>query len=615
MTNISKFISTNFNQNIDYIQTNHPAVFAKLSAYENAVANGHYKERYELVYENGGFDIYENKTQNYLYKKEPQKFTKLLFESVDNSRQNNVFIASKELLQTISSQDMLNVDKFVFFGVGAATHIEQICNKFTPKSCFIVEDDLELFRLSLMTINYSILAQQTKLYFAVFEDENEFKHSSKLFLEQQFFYNHYIKFLQLPSFAEIKLQQFHTHITTQSHLNFSYKSILEQYTQPLSYLKKGFSFLNILKTQLPDIPTLLIAPGPSLSKHIKWLQTNQGKFLLIALSATLPILQKHNISPDIITHVDGFQRSKKHFDALESLDFITNTPLLFSARTPQSILKIFDKKNIFLFENGTDFKNNFGNFSTFCAGSASYLLCIVLGVKKLYFLGLDLAVDQKTLKTHAEDYQYNLEAKQDDNQVLSFRDSLIQTKGNFQSSVKTTPNFTLSITAINEITQGLKAPEQKVFNLNDGAYFQEVEPLKIEQLQEETTYDKQALKQNLLKLFNKHSETKLSSDEKTRIINTKQQAIQVQKQLNSIQTVTITNKTGLEQELINLFQNITKGEQETLPLILKTYCFTYYPVIFDELNTTKDENLMSIYKKLVRNLLNIIATYIKALDE
>ena len=615
MQDINQLITQNFQKNTIYFQSSHPKLFEKLSAYENAVENGHYNEKYELVFENGSFDIYEKQTQNYLYKKEPLSFSKLLLESVEYSRQNSVIIASKELDNSLVSKNMIEIEKFIFFGVGNGTHIVDICNKVTPKSSFIVEDDLELFRLSLMSVDYSLLAQKSELYFAIFEEDYEFKRSSELFLQQQFFYNYYIKFLQLPAFSEKKLQQFHIHTTTQSHFNFSYKSILEQYTRPLYYLQNKFNFLNILNTQLPTMPTLLVAPGPSLSKHIKWLQVHQENFLLIALSATLPTLQKHGICADIITHIDGFERSKKHFDSLESLDFIEDTPLLFSARTPQSIVEMFDKSQVFLFENGTNFKENFGNFSAFCAGSSSYLLSLILGVEELYLLGLDLAVDQKTLQTHSQEYQYNLELKEQEKDSLSFRDSLVQIRGNFCESVKTTPNFTLSINAIDEITQGLKTPKQKVYNLNDGAYFKGVEPLEVTSVNIKNSYDKKALKKEVLKLFTKKSEITLTQTEKDSIEVTKQKAKKVQKIIKSMEVIKIKDKNTLKNQLIQLTQMVTKEEQETLSLVLKTYCFTYYPPIFNKLNKNVEMNYQEEFDKLVQDLLRIATTYIKALNE
>ena len=613
MVDINQIITTNFQNNIQYFEKRHPLLFQKLSAYENAVENAHYQEQYALLFENGDFDLYNKKTQNYLYKKEPQKFVSALTQSSNFSRNDAVFIAAKELEKEPKNHEMASIEKFIFFGVANATHLEKITKKLSPKVIFIVEDDLELFYLSLMSLDYAKLAKNRELYFSIFEDEKEFKRSATLFLEAAFFHNHYIKFLQHPSFSEEKLKLFHTHIATQSHFLFSYNSILEQYLKPLKRIEDGFFFLNIINTSLPKIPLLLIAPGPSLTKQLAWIKRHQKSFLLLALSATLPILEKHNIKPDIITHMDGFSRSKKHFDALASLSFVENTPLLFSARTPIEILKMFHKKDIFLFENGTSFKDNFGNFSTFCAGSASYLLSLVLHAEEIYLLGLDLAVDQESFQTHADSYVYNLQADKKESQTLSFRDSLIQTKGNFQKSVATTPNFALSISAIDEITQGLKSETQQLFNCNNGAAFEDIAAKEIEDIEIKKEYDKEELRATLLTLFREKSEDSLSKKERENLHKQREYATKVDSFLEQILQKEIDSKMALERVVTTIITELN-NENETLDLIMQTYLKTETPKLFDLINIEKEKEIKAPFEKLVRNLLTITRTYIKGLN-
>ena len=175
MHNIKQYIETNFQNNIDYLEKNHPILFTKISAYENAVKNGYYNEKYELVYENGDFDIFIKQDQEYLYKQKPKEFVKLLTVSVDFSRKSNLFVAMKTPNQELKSQDMKEIEKFIFFGIANATHIEQIDKKISAKNYFIVEDDLELFRLSLMCINYAKIAKHSKLYFSILKMKMNFK--------------------------------------------------------------------------------------------------------------------------------------------------------------------------------------------------------------------------------------------------------------------------------------------------------------------------------------------------------------------------------------------------------------------------------------------------------
>jgi len=615
MNKINKKITENFQNNINYLESKHPLIFQKISAFENAIENGHYNEQYELVFENGDFDIFIKQTQEYLYKQEPKKFVRILTASVDFSRKNNLFIAMKTSDKKLEEQEMKEIKKFIFFGVANATHIEQVDKKISAKNYFIVEDDLELFRLSLMCIDYSKIAKHSKLYFSIFEDENEFQKTANFFLEEDFFYNHYIKFLQLPSFSEKKLEFFHSYIAMQSHFNFSYTSILEQYTKPIKRIYEGYSFTNLIRTKLPNHPTLLLAPGPSLSKHIGWLTLHQNKFLIIALSATLPLLEKHNIYVDIVIHYDGFERSKKHFEMLQSYKFIKNSLLLFSARTPTSILKKFQKDNIFLFENGTTYKQNIGNFSAFCAGSAGYLLTLILEIKKLYLLGLDLALNQETLQTHGSSYTYTTKATQSGS-ILSFRDSIIEKKGNFQQKVKTTPNFAISINAINEITKGLKKSFQQVYNLSDGAYFQNITPININELQLHfPNLEKRKLKKIIFKNFQQYAQKSFTLEERKTLNYSIEFAKNVKKKLQDQLEKKCLNNECIKKSLLNLKNLIfLNKEEQILSLILINYVKTHYPEIFDKLNVNLESNFVDYHTKTLQQLLYLTNKYIKEIN-
>jgi hypothetical protein len=96
LTNINELITNNFNKNISYIESYHPTLLKKLSAYESAISNGHYQENYELVYENNNFDVLEKSSGKYLYDKQTTKHTNLAVDSINFHTDNNAFITTKE---------------------------------------------------------------------------------------------------------------------------------------------------------------------------------------------------------------------------------------------------------------------------------------------------------------------------------------------------------------------------------------------------------------------------------------------------------------------------------------------------------------------------------------
>ena len=128
-----------------------------------------------------------------------------------------------------------------------------------------------------------------------------------------------------------------------------------------------------------------------------------------------------------------------------------------------------------MFEDRTRYRFNKGFIEAFSVGEVSYALTLLWDVHELYLLGLDLALDADTKQTHAEGHesakdQNNLVDIQE-NDSVSLRESELYVKGNFIDKVPTTPLFDMSRIMVDTFTKRYKQEYQKVYNLNNGAYF------------------------------------------------------------------------------------------------------------------------------------------------
>ncbi len=510
MQDIHTTITNNFHKNIDYIQIHHPVLFSKLSSYDSAVENGHYKEKYELVYKNNNFDVFESATGLHLYQKQSQEYATLAAKSLEYGVCENLFEGSETVTISDEQVEMFNaleplkhymsgfapiinftqkmapqniklkkLHKYIFFGTGLGTHLITIDKQIQAKVYLIIEDDLELFRLSLFTTDYAKLAENSRLIFSIFEDQEEFVTTANLFLKEQYYYNHYIKYFQMLSHSSAKREEFHIAVGSQSHQLFFYHHLLEQYLTPLEYMLDNYKFLNkslnFSTLSSKEKPFILLAAGPSLQKNIQWLEKNQHNFIVVALSATLSLLEKHHIIPDIITHVDGFKGASIHFTKLKKIKNLQNSLCFFSDRTSQEVLSFFSKDKIYFFENGTTYKQDSLKPSAPCAGSLSFQLLITLKVRALYLLGLDLTVDPHTGATHSSEHSYNRQLNTDkrvsNERAIAYKESLFEVEGNMTPSLLTTSHFKSSIDTINLSTKLLKQDFQTIYNLSDGAKF------------------------------------------------------------------------------------------------------------------------------------------------
>ncbi|MDH4944754.1 6-hydroxymethylpterin diphosphokinase MptE-like protein [Sulfurimonas sp. C5] len=633
MTDINEIIVQNFQKNVQYLQINHRAIYEKLLAYEHYVSQNNIAENFTLSYENGGFDILNLHSNNYLYQQQSQQLIQIMQESVNFQKNENVFETFKvlpktpetkgydfvfDLFEKTKNQELEKIYKFIFFGTGL--HINPIAEKINAEFYLIIEDNIELFRLSLFTTKYFELADKAKLLFAIASDKSEFEIITKKFLDEAFYYNQYIKFFESIFHSDDKVKQFHTTVVTQSHLNFFYSSILKQYTQPLQYLQKNYNFINLTAQQLNEYfqnkSVFLIAPGPSLDKNIEFIKEYQDQYIIVALSATLRTLETANIKPDIITHFDGFERSAVHFEKLENKAFIQDSILLFSAKTPQKIVSMFHKEKLFFFESGTNYKQGFGELSAFCAGSSTYLILVALGFKEIFLIGLDLALEQTTLKTHSDAYTYTLDAQQKDD-TLSFRDSIIELEGNLRPLVKSTPNFSLSVNAMNEISLGLKQPYQNIYNFNDGAKLQNTIAVSSGSL-ELQKHSKKSLEE-LQKLFIRNSAQSLTQKEQkflSTIAEKTQEKIEILKLFSSEHYAT---KELFLSALIQLKNDLClcdEKECEVLSILLEHYLKFVYGFIFDACNTQEfNPNIDEIQLHLTNNLLEILEEFIQHFKE
>jgi len=158
--NIEEAVVDRFEKNMKYFENDQPELYAKLASFDSAIEQDLYQNRYDLVFNNNNFDVKEFETGNYLYGCNSKKYAYEVGEKLKNK-----------------------IDKFIFFGIGLGVHLENILKNSEAKNCLIIEDDLELFKLSTFVTPYYKLAKSSDLYFSVFDDEESFSKTAKLFFE------------------------------------------------------------------------------------------------------------------------------------------------------------------------------------------------------------------------------------------------------------------------------------------------------------------------------------------------------------------------------------------------------------------------------------------------
>lgn len=661
MENIENLAIETYQKNLEYFAKDHKDIMKLLSVFDMAQQNGDHDLLYDLEYLDGYFDIKIISSQKYLYgtnsvdtskelakrvnlKKDSYMFEGLPIynfseESLKNVGEEIKFIDGIFPLMRYYSQNsketdlMKSIEKYIFIGTGLGTHIELIDEKISARHYLIVEDDLEIFKLSLFTTKYYEIAKDSKLYFSIADDENMFLKTVHNFLEADFFDNRYLKYTYLPTHSNNKIKQIQNALTTQAFIFFPYKAELYKFLLPLEYINDGYNVINLitnLNTSLfQNKPALVIGAGPSFQKNIEWLKENHNRFIIIAASAVLNTLYKHNIAPDIITHLDGSIETVSHYEKMADTDFLQNTIMFFGANTRAEVRNMFSKEQIFYYEEGAGYFKDFGSISTPCVGSFSVILSLILNSQEVYLLGLDLALNQETGETHSSEHLYSKKADMDDKDTLKStmgnQNNIFPVQGNFTDTVYTNPLLHASIQSLYRHIPTVKQNNQTIYNLNEGAKINQTIPTHISDINifKYDNIDKKQFFESTQKVLEANSTKSLSEEDtasmKQRLVNAKIVYENIQQYTND---VSHTNFDRYFYDLLGLASDILHRkdrESSNLSHVYLQYFKFALSIVSDMFNTkglkNEKRHIKKIDKMIQNEMCDICEIYIENLDK
>jgi len=664
MSNIEEIAVQTYQENIQYFLGEQPELYKLLEYFNTAIDNGDYSSNYDLEYTSDNyFDIIDNKNKKLFYGTNSKEYSKDLIKDINYKKDLNLFEATldcnlnddeafqkdadkiiAEVLPIMSyvkdntndKMDMIKINKFIIIGTGLGMQITELQKNLDIDEFLIIEDDLELFKLSLFTTSYKQISTKASLSFAVAQDDNMFLTTMRSFLSTTFYNNRYIKYLHFPIHTKNKIKHIQNAIATQSHLVFPYSMALDKFTKPLEYMGNSFNILDISKRYEKSIfshkPVLVLGAGPSLNKNIEFVKENKNKFIIACVSATLKTLHKYGIKPDIVSHIDGIESKANscmvHYDGFDAKEFLKDTNLLFGPFTPKALRDMFSKDNIFLYQDGENYFSGFGSLSAPCVGTTTLALMLIFNTKDLYLLGLDLALDQETGETHSDEHTYNKQHDLSDtsqlNENISLTDNIITVKGNFTDTVLTTPMLHLSVQVMYSMLPIYKDKAQNIYNLSLGAHFPKTIPTNLTSIKSKSfeTIDKDKIFKSINSLFKNNSVSEISKKDfetiKNRLAHTKS-TIKILENYKSMITYTSTN--NYLYEMLGLLKELTLKSKSSSSLSYVLYSYFEYtlPFIFDMLNTKElkheQRHLKSLDTNLTNGLSKIIQKYELSLEQ
>ena len=675
-TQLQNALTTTFLANLAFLSEYDNELYHRIDELSRMIENGTYKEKYalEFIMENGDFDIYDIVNDKYLYDKQISKFnnkavsqinfdTKGSFsiidslyvsdkEFLDNKKifENNLFLEKaflqkqdlneyrevlKEDLSNYRNKKIKNIDKFIFIGTLLGRHIPRILKKTNAKNFLVCERNLEIFRLSLFVIDYSVLARDDKrVVFSIMDEKFSFNQQGSNFLRNNYHQNSVIKYFTTDFNVSEYFDEIMDSVVSEQTEGFNYYMMLDNVARlSLSRIKDYRVIQRELareyKLSIQNKPVLYVGAGPSLSDNIQWISENKNKFIIVTMGAACKKLISNGIIPDIVGTLDPqYQVLNDYQFTDEVVEKLKNSIILASANTDQRILDKFNQKLLFLYEIITTINHKNSTENGYSIGEILGTMLITLGVKELYLIGIDLAVNQESGETHISGYEtsdkFDLKevksSLQKDN--FSIREDLIKVKGNFKEKVYTTRLFNMSLNTFSLSCEFLKPEEHKIYNLSkNGAYIQNTISLDVDAFnpKEFSILDKKIVLKDLIDDFLLLTNNYLTDEVFDNLQIEKDYLLQIKKDFIDI-NIEYKFLDEFIKDFLKLEKKLLTPDIETIftPFIFSYYFRAIFPYTYYCLN---DKNLKNEYKKInevntimKRQLSKLVDRYISYLD-
>ena len=661
-------LTTTFLANLVFLSEYDKDLYHRVDELSRMIENGTYEEKYhlEFIMEDGDFDIYDVVNEKYLYNRKPKKKNEELIKKATFDTKNSIFQMepyftiddkvevdfkkrfeleklndlnnltlkdvqeytnfTKDYLKRRDEKRFKKIDKFIFLGTLLGRHIPKIAEKIDASSYLVLERNLEIFRLSLFTVDYTILAKKSAVFSIMDNIEDEEKNIYK-FLNSYRIDNYFLKIsttnININRYIDIVLNMLSILNPTAYDYN---RRLYVHVNRTTKKLERNYNFLDFTKIKqdqnlFKNKPILYIAAGPSLDEKINWVKDNQDKFFIICIGRALKKLLDNNIRVDIVVTLDEQEfLSQTQFDDETMSKMSKNTIVFASSITNDNLIKKFKGNNLYIFEVFNSLLLNNMAFNGFSIGEIAFEIILLLNPKEIYILGLDLALNQKTGASHSNEDTFattklNLNEVQDRSE-FHLRGSLIKVKGNFNKEVFTTPLFYSSIKFMDDKIKQ-KHKNTKVYNLSsNGAKFSKIAAKKVNDI-DLNIYNNYLPNLNLVNEFFKNNSYKELNSEAKLFINKEIKFLED----NFVNKLAISKKNmsfiDFLNDTQNLLEELSNNNYNNLYNILYSYCELYFPYLSYYFNNKKlkseNKKVLSIAQIFEKHTNQIIKDYIACL--
>jgi hypothetical protein len=434
-----------------------------------------------------------------------------------------------------STVNKKHLSSLMVFGVGAGYHLELFAQHYDVACLYIIEPDLDLFFLSLFSINW-------RFFLTSFDEKGSQVHISLGEQKESFFDD-----LKQKSAVNGRYQMAHVagYIHYQS---AAISELLTEFNQRYLEMGRGWGFFDdavmsightleninnqvpLLKkdavntTDLAELPVFIVGNGPSLDSSIEVIKAHQDKAIIISCGTALSALYKYGITPDFHCEQERTFPVAEKVEHCCPAEFLDKMILLAPTTVHPAVFSMFKKSLMAAKINEPSssllLRDELGKalFSAYhfinpTVANTALVMAYNLGFKNFYLMGIDLGHKQGG-HHHSKKSLYYAEDEKDLDLYNVNNDALIELAGNLGGKFLCDSFFHQSNTNLSH--QILAHDDLHCFNLSDGAAIKGSFPLSIEALG--IAFDKYAVLDKT-ELLNKAVERNAYVDEEDALFN------------------------------------------------------------------------------------------------
>ena len=381
-----------YKKNLEAIKHNNIDLYEKLKAIES-------NDRYEV------FLPQEIKYPNIL----DHKNNTLFYQNPQDEIEQK-----KEYLQELREYPFL-----YFFGIADGYNIKELLQNQKLQQLVVVEPEMEILYVALNLHDFSKDLKKNRLVFLEIKDINR---STIVNLFHNLNAKYYIKVFRLhlinPYYEHFYIDEYKNIYSifldaldyfaqaNGNDINDTFRGVI-QHIQNLDLMLENLPYSQLVEAKNSNL-AVIVSTGPSLTKQLPLLKEYQDKVTIISVDASLPILLKNGITPDIVTSMERDEPTSIFF---QDIDYskLQDTILICASLQHKSVFNAIksDKLMVAMRPFAYNMYFEFDDYGYVCMGMSSanmaHEVATAMRFDQITFIGQDLAFGDD-LKTHADDH-------------------------------------------------------------------------------------------------------------------------------------------------------------------------------------------------------------------